>query len=143
MPRRDSSIAGLIPHGCQRIVGARRFTSSDFVARYCVDYGVLIEGRSVLGEQRCLPAVQSSATGRVRYLADRGPRNPPLLSRESMYFQTRLKTLGWVLDTQLVTVNACARTAVRVSSRSGLRANDRNGQGGVRDDCYLIRARLF
>ena len=83
------------------------FAGSAFFVRYYVDDGVLVEARFFQDGRRCRRAVQSLASDHFRLLGIRGPNDPPLLSKEkkkNTNFTTRLEVLGWILDTQQLTV---------------------------------------
>lgn len=101
----DEITAVPLPVDCQTIVGDGAFAGCPFFVRYYVDDGVLIEGRFFADGRRCLRAVRSLATDHFRLLGERGPADPPLLSRGKITdFATRLDVLGWTLDTQQLTI---------------------------------------
>ena len=97
--------AARLPRDCATIVMDGGFAGSVFFVRYYVDDGVLVEVRFFRDGRRCLRAVQSIASDHFRLLGARGSDDPPLLSREkNTDFCTRLEVLGWILDTQRLTV---------------------------------------
>lgn len=86
------------------------FAGWGFFVRYYVDDGVLVEAKFFQDGRRCRRAVQSLASDHFRLLGVRGPKDPPLLSREKITnLSTRLEVLGWVLDTQRLTVTMPAQ----------------------------------
>ena len=94
-----------LPRDCATLVMDGGFAGSAFFVRYYVDDGVLVEARFFRDGRRCLRAVQSIASDHFRLLGTRGPKDPPLLSSEKITdLATRLEVLGWILDTQQLTV---------------------------------------
>lgn len=66
--------------------------------------------------RRRLRAVQSLATDHFRLLGDRGASDPPLISPTKVTnFETRLEVLGWVLDTEQLTISMTDRKQHRLS----------------------------
>ena len=88
--------------------------------RYCVDDGVLVEARFFKDGRRCRRAVQSLAPDHFRLLGIRGPNDLPLLSKEKITdFNTRLEVVGWILDTQQLTVTMPTQKQQKLASVLG------------------------
>ena len=97
--------AARLPRDCATIVMDGGFAGSAFFVRYYVDDGVLVEAKFFRDSRRCRRAVKSLASEHFRLLGTRGPNDPALLSKENITdFSTRLEVLGWILDTQQLTV---------------------------------------
>ena len=102
--------AARLPRDCATIVKDSGLAGSAFFVRYYVDDGVLVEAKFFQDGRRCRRAVQSLASDHFRLLGTRGPNDPPLLSKEkNTDFNTRLEVLGWILDTQQLTVTMPAQ----------------------------------
>lgn len=105
-----------LPSDCQQIGGDGGFAGSSFFVRYYVDDGVLVEGLFFPDGRRCLRPVQSLATDHFRLLRDRGYSDPPLiLPTKVTNFEARLEVLGWVLDTQQLTILTTDRKQHKLS----------------------------
>ena len=94
-----------LPRDCRPVPGRGGITGSYFFVRYYADDGILVEVQWWPDGRRCLPAVQSLASDHFRLLGERGVSDPPLLSAGKITnFDTRLEVLGWVMDTEALTV---------------------------------------
>ena len=73
--------------------------------RYYVDDGIVVEVQWWPDGHRCLRAVQSLASEYFRLLGERGVADPPLLSARTITdWDTQLEVLGWIIDTEALTV---------------------------------------
>ena len=94
-----------IPRDCGPVPGSGGSTGSYFFVRYYVDDGILVELQWWPDGRRCLRAVQSLASDHFRLLGERGVSDPPLLSaRKTTNWDTQLEVLGWIIDTEALTV---------------------------------------
>ena len=75
--------------------------------RYYVDDGILAEVQWWPNGRRCVRAVQSLTSDHFRLLGVRGASDPPLLSASKITnWDTRLEVLGWLGDTEALTVTS-------------------------------------
>ena len=96
-----------LPRDCRTVSGSGGYAGSRFFVRYYVDDGILVEVQWWSDGRRCMRAVQSLASDRFRLLGVRGASDPPLLSAGIITnWDTRLKVLGWLVDTEALTVTA-------------------------------------
>lgn len=117
VPPPEGEAAVSLPPDCTKVAGEGGFAGSPFFVRYYVDDGVLVEARFFADGRRCVRAIQSSASDHFRLLGRRGPSDPPLLSREKITdFATRREVLGWVLDTQQLTVSMTPHKRLKLDS---------------------------
>ena len=80
-------------------------TGGYFFVRYYVDDGILVEVQWWPDGRRCLRAVQSLTSDHFRLLGEREVSDPPLLSASKITdWDTRLEVLGWIIDTEALTV---------------------------------------
>lgn len=93
-----------VPADCRPVDGEGGYAGSPYWVRYYVDDGVLVEVRFFKDGRRCLRAVQSLASDHFRLLGSRGTQDPLLSPSKITHFETRLEVLGWVLDTQQLTI---------------------------------------
>ena len=85
--------------------------------RYYVDDGILVELQWWPDGRRCLRAVQSLASDHFRLLGERGVSDPPLLSTSKITdWDTRLEVLGWIIDTEALTVTLPSRKRLKLRS---------------------------
>ena len=81
---------------------------------------MLVAGRFYSDGRRSLRAVQSTAPDHFRLLGGWGPNDPPLLSPKKITdFETRLKVLGWILDTEKLTVSMTPRKLEKLQRMLG------------------------
>ena len=97
----------------------------------CNDGRILVELQWWPDGRRCQRAVQSLASDHFRLLGERGVSDPPLLSdRKITSWDTRLEVLGWIIDTEVLTVtlpphkrgNVCELLAAWPASRASASA---------------------
>ena len=94
-----------LPGDIQPLPGTEGNTGRSFYLRYFVDDGVLLELQWWPDGRRCQRAVQSLASDYSRLLVERGASDPPLLcNRKVTHWDTRLEVLGWIIDTEALTV---------------------------------------
>ena len=75
--------------------------------RCYVDDGILVEAQWWPDVRRHMRAVQSLESDHFRLLGVRGASDPPLSSaRKITDWDTRLEVLGWLVDTEAVTVTS-------------------------------------
>ena len=80
-------------------------TGTCFLVRYFVDDGILVELQWWPDGRRCRRVGQSLSSDHFRLLGERGTSDPPLLSAsETTNWDTRLNVLGWIIDTETLTV---------------------------------------
>ena len=85
--------------------------------RYNVDDGILVECQWWPDGRPCLRAVQSLASDHFRLLGERGVSDPPLLSTSKITdWDTRLEVLGWIIDTEALTVTLPSRKRLKLRS---------------------------
>ena len=105
-PPRGGSVTSL-PRDCRTVSGSGGYAGSRFFVRYYVDDGILVEVQWWPDGRRCMRAVQSLASDHFRLLGVRGASDPPLLSASIITnWDTRLEVLGWLVDTEALTVTA-------------------------------------
>lgn len=76
-----------------------------FCNRTFVDDALFVEPE-IDGGKRCIIASQSYASDCYRALGSRASGEPPLLSRDKITsWDTRMEMLGWVIDTQAMTIS--------------------------------------
>ena len=94
-----------IPGDCGPVPGPGSNAGNDFVVMYYVDDGILVDVQWWPGGRRCLRAVQSLASDHFCLLGERGLSDTPLLSaREITDWDTQLEVLGWIIETEALTV---------------------------------------
>ena len=85
--------------------------------RYYVDDGILVGVQWWPDGRRCLRAVQSLASDHFRLLGERGVSDPPLLSaRKITYWDTQLEVLGWIIDTEALTVTLPSHESLKLQN---------------------------
>ena len=105
-PLRGGSVTSL-PRDCRTVSGSGGYAGSRFFVRDYVDDGILVEVQWWPDGRRCMRAVQSLASDHLRLLGVRGASDPPLLSASKITnWDTRLEVLGWLVDTEALTVTA-------------------------------------
>lgn len=95
-----------IPSDCERVSGAGGNAGDQFFVRFYVDDGILVEVRFFQDGRRLRRAIESLASDHFRLLGPRGSGDPPLLeARKILGWNTRLEVLGWILDTDQLTIS--------------------------------------
>ena len=85
--------------------------------RYYVDDGIVGELQWWPDGRRCLRAVQSLASNHFRLLDERGVSDPPLLSaRKITDWDTQLEVLGWIIDTEALTVTLPSHKSLKLQN---------------------------
>ena len=106
-----------LPRDCRPVPGTGGNAGSCFSVRYYVDDGILVEFQWWPDGRRCLRAVQSLASDHFRLLGERGVSDPPLLSTSKITnWDTRLEVLGWIIDTEALTVTLPSRKRLKLRS---------------------------
>ena len=115
-PPRGAPVASL-PRDCRPVPGTGGTTGGYFFVRYYVDDGILVEVQWWPDGRRCLRAVQSLASDHFRLLGERGVSDPPLLSTSKITdWDTRLEVLGWIIDTETLTVTLPCHKRLKLRS---------------------------
>ena len=84
-----------IPSECERVLGTGVDAGDPFFVRFYVDDRILVEARFFQDGRSLRRAIESLASGHVRLLGLRGPRDPPLLEAHNILgWSTRLEILG-------------------------------------------------
>ena len=105
-PPRGGSVRSF-PRDCRTVSGSGGFAGSYCFVRYYIDDGIFVEVQWWPDGRRCLRAVQSLALDHFRLLGVRGASDPPLLSANKITnWGTRLEVLGWLVDTEALTVTS-------------------------------------
>ena len=94
-----------IPSDCERAPGAGGDAGDPFFLKFYVDDGILVEVRFFQHGGRLQLAMKSLASDCFRLFGPRGPRDPSLLEAHNIVGgKTRLEVLGWILDTDKLTI---------------------------------------
>ena len=105
-PPRGASVTPL-PRDCRTVSGSGGSAGSRFFVRYYVDDGIRVEIQWWPDGRRYMRAVQPLASDQFRLLGVRGASDPPLLSASKITnWNTRLEVLGWLVDTEALTVTS-------------------------------------
>ena len=106
-----------LPRDCRPVPGSGGYAGSYIFVRYYVDDGILVEVQWWPHGRRCLRAVQSLSSDHFRLLGVRGASDPPLLSaRKITDWDTRLEVLGWIVDTEALTVTLPSHKRLKLRS---------------------------
>ena len=99
-----------IPSHYVRVPGAGGDTGDPFFVRCYIDGGILVKVCFFQDGRRFRRAVDSFVLDHFRMLGPRSPRDPPLWEAHTILgSSTRLKVLGWVLDTNKLTISLPSR----------------------------------
>ena len=104
-PLRTGRVAQL-PPDCKTVQGLGGGVGDPFFMCIYVDDSILVEVQYSPDGRRCLCASRSLISDHYRLLGERGVDDPPLLDAKKMSdWDTRLEVLGWVIDTESLTIS--------------------------------------
>ena len=99
-----------ISSDCERVPGNGGDAGDPFFVRFYLDDGILVEVRFFQDGRRFRRAIESLASYYFRLLGPRDPPDPPLLEAHKILgWSTHLEVLGWVRDTDKLTISLLSR----------------------------------